>query len=270
MSWWGKVIGGTFGFMLGGPLGALFGAALGHNVDLGRRRGPPMGGAGGEHVDDRERTQTAFFTTTFAVMGHLAKTDGRITPAEIQAATTIMEQMGLSPEQKKVARGLFNQGKQPHFDLDEVLVQFRRECHWRRNLLRMFLEIQLHAAYADGELNPDERHLLMHICEKVGFSRYEFNILEAMVRAERNYRGGPRARHAAEAGMPLEDAYAILSVKRDANQQEVKRAYRRLMSQHHPDKLVAKGLPEEMIRVATQKTQEIKAAYEKVREARGW
>jgi len=61
----------------------------------------------------------------------------------------------------------------------------------------------------------------------------------------------------------------VLGVTAQADDDEIKKAYRRLMNQHHPDKLVSKGLPEEMIRLATQKTQEIKAAYERIRQARG-
>ena len=267
MSWWGKIIGGAFGFMLGGPLGGLFGAALGHNIDVSLRRGTFE--RRGIDFDDRERTQTAFFAATFVVMGRLAKADGHVTRDEIQAADALMDQMGLSPRLKQVARNLFNQGKQPDFDLDEVLDQFRQECHRRRSLLRIFIEIQLQAAYADGFLHPDERQLLLHICETLGFTRFEFNVLEAMVRAEQHFRRVASARPE-RPGLRLRDAYALLNVNPNADAAEIKRAYRRLMSQHHPDKLVSKGLPEEMLKVATQKTQDIKAAYETVREARGF
>ncbi len=266
MSWWGKVIGGAFGFMLGGPLGALFGAALGHNFDLGQRGGKPTPDL---EFDARERTQTAFFGATFAVMGHLAKVDGRVTRDEVQAATAIMDQLGLDPFLKEVAQSLFRQGREREFDLHEVLEQLRREALGRKNLLRLFIEIQLVAAYADGVLHPAERQLLLQICDRLGFSRYEFSVLDAMTRANRRYRAGT-GHPARETGMSLKDAYAMLHVSPKAEPPDIKRAYRRLMSQHHPDKLVAKGLPEEMVKLATQKTQEIKAAYEKVREARGF
>ncbi len=271
MSWWGKIIGGAFGFMLGGPLGALFGTALGHNIDRGLDRGLRRTAfeRRGVDFDDRERTQTAFFTATFAVMGRLAKADGHVTRDEIQSAEALMDQMGLNPELKRVAQNLFNQGKQADFDLDELLDQFRQECHRRRSLMRIFIELQLQAAYADGFLHPDERQLLLHVCETLGFTRFEFNVLEAMVRAEQHFRRMASARPE-RAGIRLQDAYALLNVKPSAKPAEIKRAYRRLISQHHPDKLVSKGLPEEMLKVATQKTQEIKAAYETVREARGF
>ncbi|MCG6934369.1 MAG: TerB family tellurite resistance protein, partial [Proteobacteria bacterium] len=117
MSWWGKVIGGTFGFMLGGPLGALFGAAVGHQFDKGLERGAISDVFG---TGDQERVQAAFFTALFSVMGHVAKADGRVSPDEIAMARSIMQQMALDQEQTRVAIDLFNQGKRDDFDLDAV------------------------------------------------------------------------------------------------------------------------------------------------------
>jgi DnaJ like chaperone protein len=256
VSWWGKVIGGTFGFMLGGPLGALVGAALGHQVDSGRRRAARAEA----EVTSQERTQTAFFTASFAVMGRLAKADGRVTADEIQIASAVMDHMRLGPELRQAARSLFSQGKEADFPLDQVLGQLRRECHRSRNLLRVFLEIQLQAAYADGVLHPQERALLLHMAERLGFSAPELDALEALLHAQRPAPGPSQT---------LADDFALLGVSPAADAQTVKRAYRRLMSQHHPDKLVARGLPEEMMKVATAKTQAIRAAYERIRAARG-
>ena len=259
MSWWGKLLGGTFGYMLGGPLGALIGAAIGHNFDRGLKRlGAETGFA------DQERIQTAFFTATFSVMGHIAKADGRVSEDEIQLANRMMDQMSLSPELKRVASGLFDEGKSADFPLHEVLDQFRRECHHGRNLPRIFMEIQLRAAFADGAIDPAERAILELICERLRLSPSELNHLEAMLRAE----GGGQPGFASAQAMSVADAYSVLDVDKDASDAVVKKAYRRLMSQHHPDKLVAKGLPEEMMKVATEKTQEIKAAYDRVVETR--
>jgi DnaJ like chaperone protein len=266
MNWWGKIIGGTFGFLLGGPLGALLGAALGHNFDKGMRGIKEDFSPGAQ-----ARVQTAFFTTTFSVMGHLAKADGRVSRDEIQVAEQIMAQMRLDEEQRQVAKRLFSEGKHAGFNLDAVLDQFRRECHRRHNLMRMFIEIQLHAAYADGVVHAKERELLSHICRQLGFSAQEFAHLEAIVQAQ-HHMGGEQAYGGAasnRAGLSLDDAYAVLNVSASASDAEVKKAYRRLMSQHHPDKLVAKGLPEEMMEMAKEKTQEIRAAYEVIKTSRG-
>ncbi len=261
MSWWGKVIGGAFGFMLGGPLGAVLGAAFGHQFDKG------LDGVDRETLapGDTERVQVAFFTATFSVMGHMAKADGQVTRDEIALAQAVMARMELTPPMRQAAIRLFDQGKQAGFPLDDVLDQFRREAHRRRNLLRMFLEIQLQAALADGTLHAAERRVLERVCERLGLARAELDALEAAFRAERHHqRTRPTQRPV------LADAYAILGVDERAGDAEVKRAYRRLLSQHHPDKLVAKGLPEEMMKLATQKTHEIRQAYEAVREARGF
>jgi len=261
VSWWGKIIGGSFGFALGGPLGALIGAALGHTIDA--RRGRTTGGRTGPGA--RERTQAAFFTATFSVLGHLAKADGRVTRDEIRLAEAVMVRMQLGAEVRELAKNLFRQGKEPGFDLDAVLAQFKRECHRSRMLLQMFIEILLQAAYVDGVLHPAERGILLHICARLGITPAQFEHLDAMVRGGRGHRG----RGVAAQGDELARAYAILDVSPDTSDDEVKRAYRRLLNQHHPDKLVARGLPEEMMRLASEKTHEIRQAYERIRAARG-
>ena len=266
MSWWGKLVGGWLGFMLGGPLGAVLGVALGHNFDKGLNA-LPEGGFSAEDFapGDRERVQTAFFTATFSVMGAVAKADGRVSREEIRLAEAVMSQMDLSPGMRKTAIRLFNEGKKAGFPLDEAVRQFRRECARRTTLLQMFLEIQLQAAYADGRLDPAEDALLLRICRLLGVSEHDYRRLERMVAAQAGG-GGAGGR---PAGPTLDQAYAVLGVAPGATDAEVKKAYRRLMSQHHPDKLVSKGLPEEMMRVAAQKTHEIKQAYERIRSARG-
>ena len=272
MSWWGKVVGGAFGFMLGGPLGALLGVALGHNFDRGLNALPDdvVFEAG-----DRERVQTAFFTATFAVMGRVAKADGQVSNEEIRMAEAVMAEMSLDTAMRKAAIELFRQGKSEGFDLDAVLEQFRRECHGRTTLIGMFVEIQLQAAYADGKLDRAEDRLLRRVCRRLGVSELDYRRLERRVRVEREFAGGAGAAGASSGrprsspGGTLHDAYQVLGVDAQADDAEVKRAYRRLLSQHHPDKLVSKGLPEEMMKVAAQKTHEIRQAYELIREARG-
>lgn len=265
MSWWGKLLGGAFGYLLGGPLGALLGAALGHNFDKGL----------GENLraqfdpGAQERVQTAFFTTLFSVMGHLAKADGRVSEDEIALARSVMQRMNLSAEMRQTAIHLFNQGKQADFSLDAVMQQFRRECHRRRMLMQMFVEILMHAAYADGNVHPGEQRVLETVRVSLGFSPQEFAHIEALVRNARHFGGGGFAEEApATSQNALREAYEILGVEEGATDADVKRAYRRLMNQHHPDKLVSKGLPEEMVKLATEKTQEIKKAYELVKAVR--
>ena len=265
MNWWGKLLGGTFGYLLAGPLGALIGAALGHNFDKG------LGRTLREQFEPgaQERVQTAFFTTLFSIMGHLAKADGRVTEHEIELARDVMQRMNLGEDMRRTAINLFNQGKQPEFSLDTVLRQFRSECHRRRNLMQMFVEILMHAAYADGNVHPAEHAVLEQVRIGLGFNRQEFNHIEALVRNAQHFGGGGFNEGATVSPQAaLREAYEILGVEEGASDADIKKAYRRLMNQHHPDKLVAKGLPEEMLKIATEKTQEIKQAYELIKSKR--
>ena len=261
MSWWGKIIGSSLGFAMGGPLGALIGAAFGHQFDRGLTKLDRI-----QHFDvgDQQRTQAAFFTATFSVMGYLAKVDGHVSKTEIRMAEQIMAQMQLSTEQRKAAIELFTRGKQSDFQLDDVLQQFRQECHRRRNLLQMFLEILITTALADEALHPQEHQALQHIAGVIGFNRRQLNQLIQMVQAQQSF----AEERPAQKKTSLRDAYAVLGVTPSASDDEIRKAYRRLLSQHHPDKLVSKGLPEEMIKLAAEKTHEIKTAYEQIKKAR--
>ena len=267
MSWWGKLAGGAFGFILGGPLGALLGAVLGHNLDRG------LSGLEAERLQpgEQERVQTAFFTATFSIMGHLAKVDGSVSRKEIDLAEAVMRKMELDADMRATAIRLFNQGKQETFPLEEVIEQFRRECHRRSTLIQMFIEIQLQAAYADGKIDSAEERLLLHICRRLGIPEMLFRRLEQMIQAEYHFAGaGGGQFRKGDAAPSLDDAYALLNISKNVSDDEVKRAYRRQTSQHHPDKLVAKGLPEEMMKIASEKTHEIRLAYERIKEARGF
>jgi DnaJ like chaperone protein len=257
LSLWGKLIGGVIGYLIGGPIGLLIGVILGHQLDRNVSRFDGRV----SHIE----VQQVFFEATFSVMGSVAKADGRVSEEEISLARQIMARMGLSEQSRLEAIRLFTAGKQADFPLEATLTRFHHVTQWARNLRQIFLEIQLLAAYADGVLNPKERTLLLHICDHLGFSYTDFERLDAMHRAEQHAAHAGRA-----AGVSLDDAYAILNIQSSASDSEVKRAYRRLMSQHHPDKLVAKGLPEEMMKLAEEKTHEIRTAYERIREARGF
>lgn len=265
MTWWGMILGGAFGYMLGGPLGAVLGAAL------GRSFGRAAASADADYRDGRmgggiphERAQLAFFTATFGVMGHVAKADGQVSREEIGIANEMMRELGLDEMQREAAREIFNEGKEPDFPLDDVLEQLRSECRRSSNLLRMFMELQVQAACADGEMDARERELLRYIAARLRISEREFAEIERLVTAgmhgrQEQRRGG---------GPSLEDAYATLGVSPDTPDDEVRRAYRRLMNRHHPDKLQAKGLPEQMMRAATERTQQIKAAWDRVKAER--
>ncbi|MCP3851466.1 MAG: co-chaperone DjlA [Gammaproteobacteria bacterium] len=265
MSWWGKFLGGAVGFSMGGPLGLLIGGVIGHKlVDK-----PMQQGLG----EDNELTQAAFFSATFSIMGHIAKADGVVSKDEIAMARQIMDHMKLDAEQKKAAIDLFNKGKQSDFDLDGVLFQFKQVAQRKTTLLQMFLEIQLHAALADGKIDSAEKLIINKIAQRLGFTTRHVEQLIALVSSNlglggnRYHYGQGGDKHKSQSQL-LKESYDMLGVAASSTDAEVKKAYRRLMNQHHPDKLVSKGLPEEMIQMATEKTQQIKAAYEMVKESR--
>ncbi len=264
MSWFSTAVGGAFGFFLGGPLGAILGASVGHQFGKGLT---------GIETDetlspgDQQRVQMAFFSATFSVMGHIAKADGHVSPEEISLANRIMKEMALTSEMRATAINLFQQGKQADFPLDDVLSQFYKECHRRTDLLRMFLDIQLQAAFADGNLAVSEERLLLHICGQLRVSRFDYERLKIQLQAQNRFQGRNSYTQKTSHKTSLQDAYGVLGLTSSANKAEVKKAYRRLMNQNHPDKLVAKGLPEEMMRLAKEKTQKISKAYETIQKA---
>ena len=194
--WWGKVIGGLLGLALKGPLGALIGALLGHQFDRGLLRA--LGTAG-----SADATRDAFFETTFAVMGHVAKSDGRVSENEIQLAQAIMQRFDLSSEKRKDAIRLFTEGKQPGFPLEQALLRLRRACAGNERLLQQFVEIQVAAMLADRRPHPQTRQLLWRICEQLGLGRVDLAQMEAAAHA----RDG---RFEERGGLPA--AYKVLGV----------------------------------------------------------
>lgn len=267
MLWNGKIIGIFLGAILGGPIGAVIGLVLGHMFDIGlfdnilQRLGISRSASQAANV------QQIFFSSTFMIMGYVAKSDGRISENEILAAKEVMTRLNLSPEMKQEAIALFNKGKQPDFNVDQALNQLKRSCWHHPSLLRTFLEIQMRMAHADGQqISPKKQAALRYIYSQLGIRGFSFHHFEDRYRAEENYQ---QQKPQYNPRQYLQDAYKILEVSSTATDTEVKKAYRRQMSKNHPDKLVSKGLPPEMIKLATQKTQQIKNAYETIKNARG-
>jgi DnaJ like chaperone protein len=262
MGWYGKLIGAVLGAIIGrGLFGAIVGFLIGHQFD---RRSDGVRRAGS--IPSRE-LQVIFFRATFQVMGHVAKADGRVTQQEIDAARAAMRRFSLSDADTRRAIDLFTEGKSPDFPLEDVLGGFRTASGGREDLRRLFVQIQLEAALQGGGLNPPARSVFARMCGALGISAVEFAALEAMLRMHGAAAGtGGSARPAAD---HLADAYQALGVRPEAADAEVTLAYRRLMSQNHPDKLVANGLPQSMIEAAHERTRQILEAYEVIRKHRG-
>ena len=276
MGWIGKVIGGVAGLLVAEAPGAVLGTILGHGFDHGLRS---LRRNGSLSRQERERVQTAFRAVTFSTMGHVAKADGRVSEAEIAMAEAAMTRLRFSAEKRRQAIADFKRGKAPEFVLAEALTTFWRDCRGNAGLLEMFLRFQLQAAYADGAPSSAQRQLLNQVRRALRIPESQFEQLEQMILAERakasgktGTRGKKKSRGSSaqsdSAVLTLAQAYALLGVKPSDSEIVIKRAYRRLRSQHHPDKLVARGLPEEMLKLATEKTQQIRQAYERIQQAR--
>jgi len=253
MKFFGKILGGFLGFSIAGPVGFALGVILGHFYDLGYFH------AFFNTTTDSGHTmaQQIFFNNTFKIMGYIAKSDGLVSTHEIQVARVIMQKLNLSESAQHNAIYLFNVGKQPGFDLSQSLAELKRVFYFQPTLLRLFLEIQLQMASAEGRLSPAKKTILQRICHELGIARFYFE--EDFQEQSRQYD------QRAPATPSTENPYDILGVSKNATLDEVKKIYRRLMSQNHPDKLISKGLPPEMIKLATQKTQKIKKAYEEIK-----
>jgi DnaJ like chaperone protein len=265
MAWKGTFFGALVGFLISRSLwGAVVGAIIGQMLDQGGAFRVLSPGPAGAPVSE------VFFRTTFELMGHVAKSDGRVSEAEIDAARRMMQELRLGPAEIAAAIACFRTGKSPSYDAHFSVEQLREACGLRYDLLSAFIELQMRAALAGNGLSPPARDILMRTAERLGMSGLEFARMEAAVRARAESRSNFGGRPASAApGRPLADCYAELEVSAQASDQEVTKAYRRQLSRHHPDKLVANGLPESMAQWAKEKTQRIQEAYESIRAARG-
>jgi DnaJ like chaperone protein len=241
MGWYGKVLGALIGAMVGrGWIGAVIGFLVGHLYDRQLAAGQ-LGGT------DPQVLSAAFFRATFQVMGQVAKSDGRVSEQEIEAARAAMRRFSLGEADVRRAIAYFTDGKRPDFALRETLEELRRLIGRRGDLRRMFLQIQLEAALKGNGLTAAARPVFHEMCQALGVSALEFTSLEAMLRMRAQAGAGAEAQSPGAAAARIIDAYHVLGVQQSASDAELTRAYRRLVSRNHPDKLVANGLPESMV-----------------------
>jgi DnaJ like chaperone protein len=261
----GKVIGALVGLWLfRHPFGIVLGGLIGHLWDIGALRSLGMPRARGE-----------FIGPLFALAGAIAKSDGRVSEQEIAATENLMARMQLSTDQRASAIERFNAGKQAEFDVHQTIAELRTWAGGRRDLAFLLLDMLLDVVYAEGPLSPNKFMLVRQLCASLGVHERELAALAAMrgyayaaygpgAGAHGSYRQDSQDAPRRPAG---KDPYAVLGVTRDAHEREIKRAYRKLISQHHPDKLG--DVPDELKRRAEERAREINAAYERIREERG-
>jgi DnaJ like chaperone protein len=279
---YGKVIGGILGFASFGFIGALIGIGVGHYFDKALAANFQM-----PSPEQQAQLREQFFQTVFTLMGHLAKADGRVSEQEIAATQALMQRMGLTAEHRQQAIQLFKQGSAAEFELAAALTTFVTSAGRYPQLNITLLEYLTVVAIADGELHDAERNILFAVAEALGIGRWQFEKLLGMLLAQEQFREQQfrdqeqfgqqnysqqdysQQQRPAPRASEVALAYQALGVSKEATDAEVTKAYRKLMSQHHPDKLIAQGVPDDMLKIATEKTQEIQAAYEMICKSRG-
>ncbi len=270
---YGKLIAGALGLLLGGIVGLVVGLVLGHLFDRGMASIQQM-------ADPAQvaRVQRSFFETSFQLQGFLAKADGRISEQEVAHTEEVIRQMRLTPEQRKEAIELFQRGAAPDFQPEAVIQSFLAVSGLQRHLRQTLLLFLISLALSDQSIDGAEHQALSRIATALGIAQIQLEQLLRMAQAQAQFQAGGQAggagqggayRGGASAASRLDAAYTALGVASEVSDKDLKQAYRRLMSENHPDKLIAQGVPEHMVKVATEKSQEIQAAYELIREQRG-
>jgi DnaJ like chaperone protein len=243
MSIWGKVLGGAAGFALGGPLGAMVGLLAGHAVDRYRT----------QQADDADAdmgTKRIAFTIAVIVLGaKMAKADGVVTKDEIEAFRQVFHVP--EDELKNVSR-VFNQARRDARGFEPYAEQVGRMFRNHPRVLEELLNALFHIARADGVYHPKEKEFLTRVAEIFGFDETTFARIEAE-----------------QMGPQKADPYVILGVDRSASDAELKAAYRKLVRENHPDKLIAQGMPQEFVDLANEKLATINGAWDRIETERG-
>lgn len=233
MSIWGKIAGAGVGLAVGGPLGALLGAVAGHVV-----------------IDRAlEDSEVVFTIALIALSAKMAKADGEVTDSEVRAFEEIFK---VPPgEAKNVAR-VYKVAQQDVAGFEAYARQVARIYRDKPAILEDVLDALFHIAKADGHVHPQELDYLRTVADIFGFSEIEF----ARIRAS-------------HLGQEKGDPYLVLGITPDISDDDLKKAYRRLVRENHPDMLIARGVPPELVTIANEKLAAINVAYGRIAKARG-
>jgi len=254
-----KLIAAILGFYFFGFWGAVLGFFIGLSIDRTKAYG-----TGGMNPLQNTLRQTVFIETVFIAMGKLAKADGHVSSEEISHVEEFMQKLNMTARHREQAIKLFKRGADSAFDILPTFQRFMSVCGNTRNLKEVLLVYLIVMAMADGEFHQAEEALLTEFAGYLGFGSEAFQQMVEMVLNQSQFgEEGGVTTHVA-----LENAYKALGVTKDNSDAEIKRAYRKLMSQYHPDKLMGQGVPEDMIAMATKQAQEIQLAYDLVKKNR--
>jgi len=246
MSIWGKVIGGVAGFAIGGPLGAILGAAAGHAVDKAKAAEAAASGFG-----DADSRQVAFTTAVIVLCAKMAKVDGQVTPDEIAAFKKIFQ---IPTDEQETVGKLFNEARREATGFEPYAQQIAALFSHQPAVLEEILGALFVIAKADGVVHPNELQFVQQVAQIFGFGPHRFEQLKAI------YLGS---------GEQDSDAYEVLGLTRDVADGDIKKTYRKLIRENHPDTLMAQGLPQEFIDLANEKMAKINAAYDRIEKERG-
>ena len=253
-----KLLAAILGFYYFGFFGALAAFFLGSIIDRSISYG-----IGGVNPLSRAHRESVFLGTVFVLMGKIAKADGRVSGEEIAHVEQIFQKLGMTTEHRQQAIALFKKGATQDFDIRPTITEFMAVCGHTASLKQMLLVYLIVMAFADGHLEPTEEALLKDIALHLGYSQQQFQQIMGMVINQSHFSSGQ-----ATSASSLEDAYKALGVSKENSDLEIKRAYRKLMSQYHPDKLMGQGMPEDMIAMATTQAQEVQVAYDLIKKSR--
>lgn len=244
----GKIVGGTIGFALGGPLGAIAGAVFGHAFDSSTT---DLQDNQSQYFSNIEATQLAFFVSAFSMLAKLTRVDGRVSHEEMDAIEGFATRdLHLSNEDKQVAYNIFRTALESPAGFDDFALQFYQHFQNQPRLIEMMIDILLRVSVADSDLNSSEERLILNAVRIFGLSRQRYEQLRAA------HAGSDRS------------GYAVLGCEPGDSDDVIKRRYRKLVQDYHPDKIAGKGLPEEFNQLAHDKFREIQNAYETIKKER--
>jgi DnaJ like chaperone protein len=245
----GKLIGGTIGFAMAGPLGAIAGAALGHAFDTG---GQTYYTTEQTRLSAGEEAQFTFFVAAFSMLAKLVHADGRVSKEEIDAVENFMVyDLNLNPESKRLATNIFHTAIDSPDNFNAFANQFYSQFRSQYQMLDLMIDILLRVSMADGTLSPGEEKLILSAVKIFNFNDEKYRKLKSKYIKE------------------IDRYYAILGCDRNDSDEDIKKQYRKLVSDYHPDKIASKGLPEEFTKFANDKFREIQEAYEVVKKEKG-